>query len=150
MLRNAKYLVLAALIVSASSTAAQSQVEVGVLSCRGATTSFILASRTDLACSFRRNDGRVFRYSGVIRVAGVDLTVNQARAIEWGVFAPTRNINPGDLSGFYGGVSAGALVEARSPFRARRAGHSAPFRCGGGPGIGHHPHGKGPRRRRGG
>lgn len=110
MLRKSTLLALAALVLSAGAAAAQSRVQVGVLSCRGPTQSFILASRTELNCVFRRSDGALYSYRGIVRRVGVDIGVNQTQAIEWGVFAPARAIGRGDLSGNYGGVSAGASV----------------------------------------
>ncbi len=110
MLRISTMLALAALLLSAGSAAAQSRVEVGVLSCRGPTNSFIVASFSDLRCVFRRSDGRMFRYHATIRRIGIDIGINQTTALEWGVYAPTRRIGPNDLRGIYGGVSAGGSI----------------------------------------
>ena len=110
MLRISALLTLALLVFSAGSASAQSRVEAGVLSCRGATTSFILGSVTDLGCIFRRGNGQTFRYRGVIRRYGVDIGIYQTQAIEWAVYAPTYLIGPGDLRGAYAGVSAGASI----------------------------------------
>jgi hypothetical protein len=101
-----------ALIVSAASATAASRVEVGVLECRGPTTSFIIGSQTDLRCVFRHNSGRVshYRYRGTVNRLGVDIGVGQRTAIAWAVFAPTKRVGRGDLRGSYGGVSAGASV----------------------------------------
>jgi hypothetical protein len=103
-------LALAALLFSAGQASAQSRVEVGVLSCRGPTNSYIIASFSDLRCVFRRSDGKIFRYRATVRRFGVDIGVNQTTALEWGVFAPTRRIARGDLRGNYGGVSAGVSI----------------------------------------
>ena len=110
MLRISTLLTLALLVFSAGSASAQARVEIGVLSCRGATASFILGSVTDLRCVFRRTSGQTFKYSGVIHRLGVDIGMYQTQAIEWAVYAPTNRIGPGDLRGNYGGVSAGASV----------------------------------------
>jgi len=110
MFRKSILFVLAALTLSGGAAAAQSRVEVGVLSCRGPTTSFVLASRTDLNCVFRRADGQTFRYVGRVNRVGVDIGVAQTQAIEWGVYAPTRQIGQRDLQGNYGGVSAGVSI----------------------------------------
>ena len=101
-----------ALIGSAAAAAAQSRVEVGMLTCRGPTTSFIIGSQSDLRCVFRHNSGRVSHYSyrGTVNRLGVDIGVNQRTAIAWAVFAPTRHVGRGDLRGSYGGVSAGASL----------------------------------------
>jgi hypothetical protein len=110
MLRISTMLALAALVLSAGSAAAQSRVEVGVLSCRGPTTSYIIVSASDLRCVFRRSDGRTFRYRATVRRFGIDIGVYQTTAIEWGVFAPTRRVSSSDLRGNYGGVSAGVSI----------------------------------------
>jgi hypothetical protein len=101
---------LAAVLLSTASASAQSRVEVGVLSCRGPTTSFIVGSHTELRCAFRRADGRVYRYRAAANRLGVDLGIGQTTALEWAVYAPTRRIGRHDLRGNYGGVSAGASV----------------------------------------
>ena len=112
MLRSATLIALAALVLSAGSAAAQSRVEVGVLTCRGPTTSFVLGSFTDLRCVFRRSDGRGdrYRYRGTVRRFGLDIGIYQTTAIAWAVFAPTRRVGRGDLRGNYGGISAGASI----------------------------------------
>ena len=110
MRRISTIFALTALVLSAGSAAAQSRVEVGVLSCRGPTMSYILASVSDLRCVFRRSDGRTFKYSATVRRIGIDIGVNQTTALEWGVYAPIRRITRHDLSGNYGGVSAGASI----------------------------------------
>jgi hypothetical protein len=110
MLRISTLAALGAVVLSAGSAAAQARVEVGVLSCRGATTSYILASISDLGCVFRRADGKTFRYHAVVRRVGVDLGINQTTALEWGVYAPSHRIGRGDLRGAYGGVSAGVSI----------------------------------------
>ena len=57
---------------------AQSRVEVGVLDCRGSTTSFIVGSVTELSCAFRpAGGGPVEPYHATMRRAGVDLGFNQ-------------------------------------------------------------------------
>ena len=110
MIRISALAALGVVALSAGSAAAQSRVEVGVLSCRGATTSFIVASVSNLGCAFRRADGQIYRYRATVRRVGVDLGINQTTALEWGVYAPSRRIGRGDLRGAYGGVSAGVSV----------------------------------------
>jgi hypothetical protein len=112
MLRFSAAVALAgALAASASSAVAQSRIEVGVLECRGTTSSFIVGSVTELRCTFRPSGGgRGEPYSATIRRVGVDIGINEQTAVAWAVFAPTRQIGPGDLRGSYGGVSAGASV----------------------------------------
>jgi Protein of unknown function (DUF992) len=112
MFRISVSLAFAALVLSASSAVAQSRVEIGVLSCRGPTESYIIASMSNLNCVFRRHDGQTFRYAATVRRFGIDIGINQMTALEWAVYAPTRRIAPNDLRGNYAGVSAGASVGA--------------------------------------
>jgi hypothetical protein len=102
----------AALVAPATQAAAQaSRVEVGVLECRGSTTSFIVGSVTDLGCVFRGSDNSPPEpYHATIRRAGVDIGFPQQVAVAWAVFAPTRGIQRGDLAGNYVGASASATV----------------------------------------
>jgi len=109
MLRLSAFAVLA-LLTSAAPAAAQ-QVQTGVLECRGlGQVSFIVGSVTDLDCIYRPDLGPAQAYRGVVRRAGVDLGFTEVSGLVWGVFAPTRQIGLGDLSGNYGGVAAGATV----------------------------------------
>ena len=101
----------AALVASASSAMAQDRVQVGVLDCRGATSSFIIGSVTDLSCVFRPSTGAPGEpYHATMRRAGLDIGVNQQVAVAWAVFAPTRGFGRGYLSGTYVGAAASATV----------------------------------------
>src|SRR4051812_10837253 len=98
---------------SAISTAAmaQSRIEVGVLECRGSTTSFIVGSVTDLSCVFRpANGGPLEPYRATLRRAGVDLGLNQQIVVAWAVWAPSSGDPRRDLAGNYGGGAASATV----------------------------------------
>jgi hypothetical protein len=97
------------LVASASSAMAQSRIEVGVLECRGSTTSFIIGSVTELRCVFR-SGGLAEPYVATVRRVGLDIGINQDTAIAWGVFAPTNRLGPGDLAGNYVGASASATL----------------------------------------
>ena len=112
MIRFGTLALAAALVASATQAAAQaSRVEVGVLECRGSTTSFIVGSVTDLGCVFRGSDNSPPEpYHATIRRAGVDIGFPQQVAVAWAVFAPTRGIQRGDLAGNYVGASASATV----------------------------------------
>ncbi|MGA2128887.1 MAG: DUF992 domain-containing protein [Xanthobacteraceae bacterium] len=91
--------------------AAQPRVQAGILECRGlGTTSFIVGSVHELECVFRSDYGPPVRYHGVVRKLGVDIGFTEQSSLAWGVFAPTRQIGPGDLAGNYAGVTAGAAV----------------------------------------
>jgi hypothetical protein len=101
----------AALALAAGPAAAQSRVQAGILECRGlGTTSFIVGSVHELECVFRSDYGPPVRYHGVVRKFGVDIGFTEQSSLAWGVFAPTRQIGPGDLAGNYAGVTAGAAV----------------------------------------
>jgi hypothetical protein len=108
--------VLAALAASASSAIstaamAQSRIEVGVLECRGSTTSFIVGSVTDLGCVFRpASGGPAEPYHATLRRAGVDLGFNQQIVVAWAVWAPSSGNPRRDLAGNYGGGAASATV----------------------------------------
>ena len=112
MIRFGTLALAAALVALATPAMAQaSRVEVGVLECRGSTTSFIVGSVTDLSCQFRASDNSPPEpYNATIRRAGVDIGFPQQVAVAWAVFAPTRGIQRGDLAGTYVGASASATV----------------------------------------
>jgi len=112
MIRFTTVALTAGLVASATQVMAQgSRVEVGVLECRGSTTSFIVGSVTELGCTFRGSDNSPPEaYHATIRRAGVDIGFPQQVAVAWAVFAPTRGIQRGDLAGSYAGASASATV----------------------------------------
>ena len=98
-------------VASATSALAQERVEVGVLECRGSTTSFIVGSVTDLSCMFRPSGGAPGEpYNATMRRAGVDIGFNQQVAVAWAVFAPSRGRQRIELTGTYGGAAASATV----------------------------------------
>jgi Protein of unknown function (DUF992) len=108
---------LATLLVASASSAistsamAQSRIEVGVLDCRGSTTSFIIGSVTDLSCAYRpAGGGPAEPYRATLRRAGVDLGFNQQIVVAWAVWAPSSGNPRYDLSGNYGGAAASATV----------------------------------------
>lgn len=103
---------LALLVVSALPAPAQ-QVQAGLLECRGGgSVGFIIGSVTELICIYRPDFGPRQAYRATIRRAGIDIGVTAISGLAWGVFAPTNQIGLGDLSGNYGGVTAGAAVGA--------------------------------------
>ena len=100
----------AASAISTSATA-QDRVELGVLECRGSTTSFIVGSVTEMSCMFRPSDGGPSDpYNATLRRAGVDIGFNQQISVAWGVFAPSRGRQRIELTGTYGGAAASATV----------------------------------------
>jgi hypothetical protein len=99
------------MLASVPSAHAVSGVGAGLLECRGRSVQYVLASVTELDCMYRPNyGGRPHAYHATIRRIGVDIGINQSTVLVWGVFAPTRHIGPGDLSGLYVGASANATV----------------------------------------
>jgi Protein of unknown function (DUF992) len=101
----------AALVASVAGTSAQERVQVGVLECRGgASIGFIVGSVTNLGCVLRIDGMPEDRYVATIRKVGVDLGITQETALAWGVFAPTRRLGPGDLSGNYAGAQGSATI----------------------------------------
>src|SRR5262245_36762543 len=112
MIRFSGIALATALVGACTSAMAQSnRVEVGVLDCRGSTTSFVVGSVTDLSCLFRAADNSPPEpYRATLRRAGVDLGFPQQIAVAWAVFAPTRGLQRGDLAGNYVGAAASATV----------------------------------------
>jgi hypothetical protein len=106
---------IAAATLAASFAGANAQpvdrVQVGVLECRGgASIGFIVGSVTNLGCVLRIDGFAEDRYVATIRKVGVDLGITQETALAWGVFAPTRRLGPGDLSGNYAGAQGSASI----------------------------------------
>ena len=112
MIRFSSIALTTALVAAATAAMAQqNRVEVGVIECRGSTTSFIVGSVTDLSCAFRASDNSPPEpYHATIRRAGVDIGFPQQVVVAWAVLAPTRGIQRGDLAGTYVGASASATV----------------------------------------
>ena len=109
MIRLTTIALATAFVASASSAMAQARVEVGMLECRGSTTSFIVGSVTNLDCAFKPSGGGPAQpYHATLRRAGVDLGFNQQIVVAWAVWAPSGSI--GDLAGNYGGGAASATV----------------------------------------
>ncbi len=85
------------------------RVQVGVLECRGgASIGFIVGSVTNLGCVLRVDGMPEDRYVATIRKVGLDLGITQESGLAWGVFAPTAQLGPGDLSGNYVGAQGSA------------------------------------------
>ncbi len=86
-------------------------VQVGVLECRGgASIGFIVGSVTNLGCVLRIDGRPMDRYVATIRKVGVDLGITQETALAWGVFAPVKQLGPGDLTGNYAGAQGSAAL----------------------------------------
>ena len=107
MLRLSALAVFAALVSSTVPASAQ-QVQAGALECRGGESiSFIVGSVSEFNCIFRPNVGPAQQYRARLTRAGVDVGVTAVSGLGWAVFAPTNVIGLGDLSGNYGGATAG-------------------------------------------
>jgi hypothetical protein len=107
MFRLTAIAALAALALSSIPASAQ-VTQIGTLECRGGESiSFIVGSVSDLTCTYRPDYGPVQAYRATLRRAGVDVGVTSVSGLVWRVAAPTNQIGLGDLSGNYGGVTAG-------------------------------------------
>jgi hypothetical protein len=121
--------------------AAQSRLEVGNLECRGGgAMSFVLGSVNQFSCVFKASGGRQQRYVATIRRYGVDLGYTGQTLLTWLVFAPTRHVAYGDLSGNYVGASGGAAVGVGLSANALTGGSNnsiglQPLSVGGGGGL---------------
>ena len=101
------------LVVPLAGASAQQvdRVQVGVLECRGgATIGFIVGSVTNLGCVLRASGRPDDFYVATIRKVGVDLGITAETALAWGVFAPSKYVGPGDLSGNYAGAQGSAAI----------------------------------------
>ena len=111
MIRLSTIVLAAVAVASTTSAMAQDRIEVGVLECRGSTTSFVVGSVTDMSCGFKSaGGGPTEPYRATLRRAGVDLGFNQQIVVAWAVWAPSRGSPRYDLSGNYGGAAASATV----------------------------------------
>jgi hypothetical protein len=109
MIRLALFAVFAALF--AVPAHAQQRVQTGVLEClSNPTFGVIVGSVRTMNCVFKPAQGREQYYSGTRARVGIDLGVQAGAAILWGVFAPTRQLGPGELQGTYAGLSADAAA----------------------------------------
>jgi len=101
----------AAVAATCSPAASQSRIQAGILECRGAgSASFVVGSVHQLQCWFQSDLGPRYPYYGPVQRVGLDIGFTQQSTLGWVVFAPTRRIGPGDLSGNYAGVTAGAAL----------------------------------------
>jgi hypothetical protein len=89
---------------------AATRVEVGVLTCIGASsTGYIVGSTRKLRCTFN-SSGREEYYSGTIEKFGLDVGSTWQTQLAWAVLAPTAHLPQRSLTGAYTGVSAEATV----------------------------------------
>ena len=89
----------------------KSGAKAGVLTCQVASGwGFVFGSTRDLNCTYSPASGAAEHYTGTVEKYGVDIGYSAASVIVWAVFAPSINLQPGALTGEYGGVQAGASV----------------------------------------
>ena len=111
MLRSSVFAAFAFLAASAMPVSAQQQVQAGMLECRGGESiSFVVGSVSQFSCIYRPDFGPAQAYRATLRRAGIDVGVTAVAGLAWAVFAPTKQIGLGDLSGNYGGATAGGAV----------------------------------------
>jgi hypothetical protein len=104
-------LLAALMVIVATPSAAQNRVQTGVLEClSNPTFGAIVGSVRTMNCVFKPAQGREQYYSGTQARVGIDLGVQAGAAILWAVFAPTRQLGPGELQGTFAGVSADAAA----------------------------------------
>lgn len=115
------FLAFAAFFIGATTllSQAQARVEAGMLTCEvGGGFALILSSPRDLHCVFHKANGQTEAYGGRLREVGLDVGVSGRGVIAWEVVAGTTDLPPGELSGRYGGVEAGAAVGLGGSARA--------------------------------
>ena len=84
---------------------------IGALECNvSAGVGMVITSNKALDCWFFREDGRAEHYVGTISRFGVALGATGPGHLDWAVFAPTEGLQPGSLTGDYGGVGASATA----------------------------------------
>lgn len=101
--------------VSATGGAAAQAVQAGTLVCDvSAGIGMIIASEKSVQCSFTPAPMMPPQpaefYVGNIKKLGIDIGATSSGQMVWAVFAPAARINPGGLSGVYGGATAEATV----------------------------------------
>ncbi len=86
--------------------------KVGVLNCRLAPSiGLIVVGFQKMDCRFTSEGaGLSEAYAGTMTTVGVDLGFTAGGALTWGVYAPTKNMMPGSLSGSYSGASGNVGV----------------------------------------
>ena len=113
MIRSSALIAATLVALSAAPAAAQGRVQAGVLECRGGqTVGLVIGSVTEFGCVYRPDAGPRQAYRATVRRLGLDLGITERTVLVWAVFAPTREVGLGDLSGNFAGVQAGASVGA--------------------------------------
>ena len=84
----------------------------GVLNCRVAPhLGLIIAGFEKMDCRFTpEGAGPSEAYAGTMTTVGADVGYSAGGALTWGVYASTKNLVPGSLSGTYAGATASFAV----------------------------------------
>ncbi|MBO6758748.1 MAG: DUF992 domain-containing protein [Roseibium sp.] len=100
--------------LSAAAQGTSPGIQAGTLTCIvEGESNFIIGSTAILGCSFRPAIGdTVEYYTGTVRDFGLDIGTTNEATMVWAVLAPSADMDPGALSGEYGGVTAGASLGA--------------------------------------
>jgi hypothetical protein len=99
-----------ALSLASAASAADSGVNVGLLTCNEAGGwGFIFGASNRVNCTFSSGN-RTERYAGHINKFGVDIGYQKGGVLVWTVLAPTTDVSPRALGGHYGGATAEAAV----------------------------------------
>ena len=106
------------ILAAATSTSAQSGVNLGSLTCNVAGgVGFVFGSSKELSCLFNRVNGTAERYTGTIKKFGVDIGFTKESHIIWLVFAPgtlAKDALAGDYAGGGGSAAVGVGVGANA------------------------------------
>jgi hypothetical protein len=100
------------LMALAGAAQSQPQIEVGVLECRGgSSTGMVVGSVSRFGCVLREPGGAVVdRYDATVRRFGLDVGAVGRSSLAWAVYAPTRRIGRGDLAGTYAGAGGSVSI----------------------------------------
>ncbi len=101
------------LLAAPSVTQADSGAQVGVLTCSsaGGGSNWVLYSETEVTCRFETPDGQE-SYTGTLHLAGLDLTFDSDRQLNFAVLEVGAQVAIGDhaLAGDYAGAEATAGI----------------------------------------
>ena len=96
---------------AATSQQAPSRINAGTLTCDiAAGVALIVDSPKQVRCIFHKANGGEEAYGGKIGGGGLNVGVTGRAVMAWTVTSDTGSVIPGDLSGRYSGVQAGAAI----------------------------------------
>jgi hypothetical protein len=83
----------------------------GMLTCNTSpSVGFIVGSRQNLSCQFKSSRGWTENYVGTLNRVGLDIGVTGRGVMGWAVFAATRQLPRGSLTGRFAGASGEATL----------------------------------------